>query len=130
MNINFTKKKDRSGLVKFVRDNIDDIDKLPDSFKNYFNEENIKTIPIDKWIDLYQVNNNIITIDLRSESEFREDKLPNSINFPILDDNGELTAFTHIITRNATVETSPVETSTASQDGLREGASLGSRRVA
>ena len=81
------KKKDRSGLVEFVRNNSNDIDKLPNSFKDYFNEEKIKTITIDDWIDIYRVNNEIITLDLRSESEFMEDKLPNAVNLPILNDD-------------------------------------------
>ncbi|MCK5760531.1 MAG: tRNA 2-selenouridine(34) synthase MnmH [Candidatus Delongbacteria bacterium] len=73
--------------MEFVRNNTNEIDKLPNSFKDHFEEEKIKTLTVDEWIDLYQINNNIITIDLRSESEFIEDKLPNSINFPMLDDS-------------------------------------------
>ena len=82
----YIKRKDRSELVKFIQSKEKEINEFPDSFKEYFNENKIKTISIDKWIDLYQNNNNIITIDLRSESEYEEDRLPNSINFPILDD--------------------------------------------
>lgn len=87
MTINFMKKKDRSGLVEFVRVNTNEIDKLPNSFKDYFHEEKIKTISIDKWIDLYRSDNDIITLDLRSEGEFNDDKLPRAINFPILNDD-------------------------------------------
>ena len=82
----YIKRKDRSELVKFIQSKEKEINKFPDSFNKYFNEDNIQTISIDKWIDLYQNNNNIITIDLRSESEYEEDRLPNSVNFPILDD--------------------------------------------
>ncbi|NOR44449.1 MAG: tRNA 2-selenouridine(34) synthase MnmH [Candidatus Delongbacteria bacterium] len=82
----YIKRKDRSELVKFIQSKEKEINKFPDSFNEYFNENNIETISIDKWIDLYQNNNNIITIDLRSESEYAEDKLPSSANFPILDD--------------------------------------------
>jgi tRNA 2-selenouridine synthase len=81
----YIKRKDRSELVKFIQGKEEEINKFPNSFNEYFDEDNIKTISIDEWINLYQSNNNIVTIDLRSESEFDEDKLPNSVNFPILD---------------------------------------------
>ncbi|MBN2789332.1 MAG: tRNA 2-selenouridine(34) synthase MnmH [Candidatus Delongbacteria bacterium] len=87
MNINSMKKKDRSALVEFVRNNSTDIDKLPNSFKDHFNESSINTITIDEWIELYRLNHKLITLDLRSESEFLDDKLPNAINFPILNND-------------------------------------------
>lgn len=81
------KKKDRSELVEFARNNANEINKLPLSFKDYFIGIEVKTISVNKWISNYQTDNDIITIDLRSEGEFAEDRLPNAVNFPILNND-------------------------------------------
>jgi len=80
------RKKDRSHLIKFVKDNEAEISKLPESYHGYFSDEP-ELISAEDWIEYYRGNKNIITVDVRSEAEFDEDHLPGAINFPILNNS-------------------------------------------
>jgi len=78
-------KKDRSPLIQFARDNETEISRLPDNYSGYF-EDMPELISAESWIENYGNDRNIITVDVRSESEFAEDHLPGAISFPVLDD--------------------------------------------
>ncbi|MDD4205286.1 MAG: rhodanese-like domain-containing protein, partial [Candidatus Delongbacteria bacterium] len=80
-----TQKKDRSDLIRFAKDNETEISRLPDNYSGYF-EDKPELISSEGWIEAYGNDRNIITVDVRSESEFAEDHLPGAINFPVLDD--------------------------------------------
>lgn len=78
-------KKDRSNLIRFAKDNETEIINLPDNYSGYF-EDKPELISVEGWIEGYGNDGNIITVDVRSESEFAEDHLPGAISFPVLDD--------------------------------------------
>ncbi|MFA7123098.1 MAG: rhodanese-like domain-containing protein, partial [Candidatus Delongbacteria bacterium] len=80
-----TQKKDRSDLIRFAKDNEIEISRLPDNYSGYF-EDMPELISSEGWIEAFKNDNSIITIDVRSGSEFAEDHLPGAINFPVLDD--------------------------------------------
>lgn len=79
----FENKKDRSHLIRFARENEAEIKALTENYSDYFGDDG-NTVTIQDWIKSYGKNNNLITIDVRSEAEFIEDHLPGAINFPIL----------------------------------------------
>jgi len=79
------KKKDRKYLVDFVFSHEKEIENMSD-FDSFFSDIELKDISIKKWIEQYKSNNDIITIDARSESEYEKSHLPGAINFPILND--------------------------------------------
>lgn len=78
-------KKDRSNLIRFANDNETVISRLPDNYSGYF-KDMPELISAEDWIEAFKNDNDIITIDVRSESEFAEDHLPGAISFPVLDD--------------------------------------------
>jgi tRNA 2-selenouridine synthase len=70
-------------LIKHIQKNKANIDKLRDiSF--YFPDSNRNLISIEEWLSLFKEGKKIITIDARSELEFNNDSLPDSTNFPVL----------------------------------------------
>ena len=77
-------KKDRSHLIGLARENEADINALPDNYRDYFGTDS-NTTSVHDWIRSYGNNKNIVTVDVRSESEYLEDHLPGAVNFPILD---------------------------------------------
>jgi tRNA 2-selenouridine synthase len=77
-------KKDRSHLIRFAKDNEAEINALPENYNGYF-EDKPELISANNWIGAYGKNKGIITVDVRSEAEFEEDRLPGAINFPVLD---------------------------------------------
>ncbi len=84
-----TKRPNRKPVIDFINSKQSEIDKLG-SFSSYYNDKILDRISIEEWISYYKNTPNqdkktFITIDARSENEYNEDHLPNSINFPILD---------------------------------------------
>jgi tRNA 2-selenouridine synthase len=77
-------KKDRSHLIRLAAENESEINALPENYREYFGN-GTSSVSVQDWITSYGKNNNIITIDVRSEAEYLEDHLPGAINFPILD---------------------------------------------
>ncbi|MFO7810682.1 MAG: tRNA 2-selenouridine(34) synthase MnmH [Candidatus Delongbacteria bacterium] len=80
------KKKDRSHLIELVRSHSSEIEKLPESYRDYF-DTRTPEISVDEWIDEFFKQKNILTIDVRSEAEFEKDHLPSALNFPILNNS-------------------------------------------
>lgn len=79
-------RKDRSHLIQFAKDHGAEINLLPENYHGYFPDVP-ELISADNWIEYYQNDKNIITVDVRSEAEFEEDHLPGAINFPILNNS-------------------------------------------
>jgi len=70
-------------LIKHIKKHQSDIDQLQDiSF--YFPDSKQNLTSIENWLNLFKNKTKIITVDARSELEFENDSLPDSINFPIL----------------------------------------------
>lgn len=72
-------------LMQHILENKSEIDNQ-DDISQFYPDENLDKITIDTWINEFQIGENFITIDARSESEYEIDNLPNAINFPILND--------------------------------------------
>ncbi len=88
-NNNNNRRPDRKPVIDYINSNKEKIDNLG-SFSEYYNDKKLDRISIEEWIEYNKSTPNLdkktfITIDARSENEYKEDHLPNSINFPILD---------------------------------------------
>ena len=87
--MNKNRRPDRKPVIDYINASKKEIEKLS-SFSSYYGDKNLERISIEDWIKYYKSTPNLdektfLTIDARSEDEYEEDHLPNSINFPILD---------------------------------------------